>query len=83
MERDGQLEARVAALEEEVARIKSARERERGTPQPWWERIAGTFAHDRPYKKAMLLGKQYRHSQASPAVESREARYGRARHRPS
>lgn len=77
MKRNGPLEARVTALEEEVSRLKSA---QAGSTQPWWERIAGTFTHDRLYKEAMLLGKQYRNAQASPAVESREAPHGRARH---
>lgn len=83
MKRNGPLEARVATLEEEVARLKSVREEEREASQPWWERIAGTFAQDRLYKEAMLLGKQYRSAKASPVVESRELQHGRARHRSS
>ncbi len=83
MERNGQLEARVAALEEEVSRIKNAREEAGESTQPWWEIIAGTFTQDRLYKKAMLLGKQYRNAKSSPAVESRESQHGRARHRSS
>ena len=83
MDRNGQLEARVVALEEEISRMKSAREGEREAPQPWWERIAGTFAQDRIYEKAMVLGKQYRRSKNSLAVKPQVSHHGRARHRPS
>lgn len=60
-----QLEARVALLEEEVARLKSSLE-DSSSPsvdsQPWWEKIAGTFADDPMYDEAMQLGKKYRES---------------------
>jgi hypothetical protein len=56
-----QIEKRVEALEEELARLKSKVE---GKPplKPWWERIAGTFQDDPVYEKAMKLRRQYRPS---------------------
>ena len=56
-----QLEKRVAALEEELARLKSQVERTDAS-KPWWEWIAGTFQDDPVYEKAMKLGRQYRRS---------------------
>jgi len=56
-----QLEKRVAALEEELARLKSKVERFDAS-KPWWERIAGTFEEDPVYEKAMELGREYRRS---------------------
>jgi hypothetical protein len=55
------LEARVAALEAEVATLKRKLE-ERDLIAPWWEQIAGTFQNDPLYERAMRLGQQYRQS---------------------
>ena len=55
------LEARVAALEAEVVKLKRKLE-ERNLIAPWWEQIAGTFQNDPLYERAMRLGQQYRQS---------------------
>jgi len=60
------LEKRVAALEEEVARLKSRIE-STDASAPWWERIAGTFQKDPVYEKARKLGREYRESQRPDA----------------
>ena len=51
----------VAALEEEVSRLKALLERKKDD-KPWWEKIAGTFANDPLYDEAMRLGREYRES---------------------
>ena len=57
------LKERVAALEAEVARLKAQMEQGEKIPdRPWWEQIAGTFAHDPYYEEAMRLGREYRES---------------------
>jgi hypothetical protein len=53
------LETRVAALEQEVARL---RERVEGNNQPWWKAIWGSFANDPAFLEAMRLGREYRES---------------------
>jgi hypothetical protein len=63
------LEARVAQLEAQVARLlakleateKSARN-DSPSPQPWWRKIAGTFEGDPYFAEAMRLGREYRES---------------------
>ncbi|MDX2242550.1 MAG: hypothetical protein NW224_17825 [Leptolyngbyaceae cyanobacterium bins.302] len=56
-----QLEARVAYLEAEVARLKTKVEDD--TPsKPWWEQIVGAFADNPAYDEAMRLGREYRDS---------------------
>jgi len=67
-----QLEKRVEALEEELARLRSKVEG-MDALKPWWERIAGTFADDSAYEKAMKLGRQYRRSlRRRPAKRRRQ-----------
>jgi len=59
----GSLNDRVAALEAEVARLKLKMEQaDKPSDQPWWDRIAGTFAGDPMYLEAMRLGREYRES---------------------
>jgi ActR/RegA family two-component response regulator len=67
-----QIEKRIAALEEELAKLRSKVE---GTTavKPWWERIAGTFHDDPVYEEAMKLGRHYRRSlNRSPGKRKRE-----------
>jgi hypothetical protein len=56
------LKQRVEALEAEVARLKAKVEGKTGDSEPWWERIAGTFANDPIYEEAMRLGREWRES---------------------
>jgi hypothetical protein len=67
------IEKRVAALEEELARLKSQVERARAS-KPWWERIAGSFKDDPVYEKAMKLGRQYRRSQRRGPGQPKQGR---------
>jgi hypothetical protein len=54
------VEARLAALEAEVARL---RQKVEPVPAlPWWERRFGSFANDPLYLEAMRLGREYRES---------------------
>jgi hypothetical protein len=59
-----ELENRIAALEAEVALLKSKIEKnEDKTEVPWWEEHLGIFADDPIYDEAMRLGREYRESQ--------------------
>jgi len=54
---------RIAALEEEVARLRAKVEGPEPKKEvPWWHVIAGTFANDPIYAEAMRLGREYRKS---------------------
>ncbi len=46
------LEKRVAALEAEVAKLKTELGTASGKQHPWWEEIAGTFADDPAFEEA-------------------------------
>ena len=57
------LEERVAAMEQELARLKQQLQVQRPpAPLPWWEKMAGTFANSEHYDEAMRLGREYRES---------------------
>jgi hypothetical protein len=56
------LEARVAALEAEVATLKAKLEGQAGAEVPWWKQIRGSFANDPAFLEAMRLGREYRES---------------------
>jgi hypothetical protein len=66
-----QLEARVALLEAEVARLKNKVESDLPS-RPWWEKIAGTFADNPAYDEAMKLGREYRESLRPISSDSAE-----------
>ncbi|NMG23104.1 hypothetical protein [Brasilonema bromeliae] len=54
-----EIEARLAILEAEVARLKQQLP---VSSIPWWQTILGSFANDPAYDEAMQLGQQYRQS---------------------
>ena len=56
------VEKRLATLEAEVARLKAKAARKATPHKPWWEVVAGTFAHDPMYEEAMRLGREWRES---------------------
>jgi hypothetical protein len=71
-----QLEARVKSLEaksEEFEALKDEVKQLKQTivnnsaPQPWWEKITGTFSDNADYDEAMKLGREYRESLRSEA----------------
>jgi hypothetical protein len=57
---DTEIEARLIALETEVAQLKAQQRPSAETP--WWKEILGSFANDPAYDEAMQLGRQYRES---------------------
>lgn len=62
------LERRVEALEEELARLKESVGV--GGSKTWWEQIAGSYHNQDEYREAMKLGAEYRASlRASDAEE--------------
>jgi hypothetical protein len=67
---DTEIEARLIALETEVALLKAQQQTSAETP--WWEEILGSFATDPAYDEAMQLGRQYRES-LRPQAESTSA----------
>jgi hypothetical protein len=69
-----QLEARLATLEQEMAQVKQML-----TPtgqslaiQPWWEKIAGSFADDPDFDEAERLGREWRKSAQDDWLETAE-----------
>jgi len=57
----GKLETRIAALEEQVARL---RQQQAGDPsgRAWLDDLYGKFANDPVFEEAMNLGRKYRQS---------------------
>jgi len=62
-----QLEKRVAAVEQELARLRSRLDTT--AEQPWWQKIAGTFSNDPAHEEARKLGQAYRQSQNADTPE--------------
>ncbi len=58
-----ELETRIKTLESEIAVLKEKFKKIEKSEQPWYEKIAGTFADDPIYDEAMKLGREYRESQ--------------------
>ena len=77
------VEARLSALEREIAQIKRLLRTKPGTSEPWWERIAGVFEDDPVFEQAMKLGREYRESLRPRRAEQRGRENGRSRHRSS
>jgi hypothetical protein len=72
------LEARVAALEAAVERLR-AKVDESGTDKvPWWKAISGTFQNDPAYAEAMRLGRKYRESTRPKPRKKRKSGHGGA-----
>jgi hypothetical protein len=73
------LEARMIALEKEVALLKQ-QIAARATPEtPRWRKIAGSFADDPMYEEAMRLGRAYRESlRPKPAPRKRTSQKKRS-----
>ena len=57
-----ELDARVAALESEVARLKQRLERKAETKKHWVDTVYGAFANDLDFLEAMRLGRKHRES---------------------
>jgi hypothetical protein len=77
------MEARLSALEREMAQIKRLLRSKSARTQPWWERIAGVFEDDPVFEQAMKLGRQYRESLRPRGGEHRGRKNDRSRHRSS
>ncbi len=56
------LEKRLESLEREMKEVRQRLGQPASSEIPWWEKIAGTFANDPDYDKAMELGRKYRES---------------------
>jgi hypothetical protein len=73
------LDQRVAALEEEVAKLNAALGTASREQYPWWREIAGIFADDPAFGETMKLGRQWRESfRRNPP--GKKASDGRTRH---
>jgi hypothetical protein len=62
-----ELEKRLTAVEQEVARLKSQRAPSRQHPVEALERIHGTFENDEAAAQAMALGRKWRRAQRPKA----------------
>lgn len=70
-----ELEKRLAAIEHELANLKSERASTVKThPIHTVEKIHGTFENDEAFKEAMRLGRKWRKSQRPPGRKSKTKR---------
>ena len=56
------LEARVAALEEELAQLKHMLAGFLQKETPWWMKVAGSFENDPTFDEAVRFGQEWRKS---------------------
>lgn len=66
-----ELEKRVAALESQLAQIEKRIPSTEQPRFPWWQRIAGAFAQDPEFLKAMRLGREYRKAQRPRRIKKK------------
>ena len=66
-----ELDARVAALEAEVAQLKQQLQAPAETKGHWVDRVYGAFANDPDFLEAMRLGRKYRESLRSESAPKR------------
>jgi hypothetical protein len=78
-----QIEERLAVLEAEIAQLKKQLAQGATPPRAWWKEIAGSFANDPVFQKAMKLGEDYRRSLRPKRGKRRRKLNVRSRHRPS
>ena len=57
-----ELEAKVVALEKEIAELRTQLNHAPKPKEPWWVTEAGKYANDPAYDEAMRLGSEYRES---------------------
>jgi hypothetical protein len=69
-----QLEARLATLEQEMAQVKQMLTPAGTAPpiQPWWEKIARSFADDPDFDEAERLGREWRKSAQDDWLDTAE-----------
>ncbi len=61
-ERSHQLEARVEALETELAQMRQMLTQTPPPQAPWWVKVAGSFEQDPTFDEAVRLGQEWRKS---------------------
>ena len=66
-----QMEKRLTAVEEELAKLKAQIAAATPNPNNWVEAIAGTFANDPIFDEAMRLGRKWRKSEPFKAARSK------------
>lgn len=69
-----QVELRLTALEQEVARLKAQIAVSPSRGNNWVEKIAGSFANDPVFDDAMRLGRQWRLSQRPQGTRRKAAK---------